>query len=99
MKELVVLVDKWARQRSIYEKGTPEGQLKKMAEEVIELALEMGDDCDDDWIKTELGDVFVTAIVLAKLKRWEPAECLELAYNKISKREGEMKNGVFVKNV
>ena len=105
MKDLIKQVDLWARERGIYEHGTAEGQLKKMIEEVIELkdeSVRMNFDknqAQTTHTQMELGDVFVTAIVFAKLHGWEPAECLELAVNKITKRHGEMKNGQFVKAV
>lgn len=104
MTELVELVDQWAREKGIYEKGTPEGQLKKMQEEVMELALELGASefispfTSEKNMKLELGDVFVTAIAMAGVLGFTPEECLGLAYDKISSRKGEMKDGQFVKS-
>ena len=50
-----------------------------------------------DNLKLEMGDIFVTLIILCKQLGITPAECLELAYNKISKRKGKTINGIFVK--
>lgn len=47
--------------------------------------------------KLEMGDVFVTLIILCKQLGIEPQRCLELAYEKIKNRKGETRNGVFYK--
>ena len=43
----------------------------------------------------ELGDVMVTLIVLSKQLNVDIVECLEMAYEKISKRKGKTVNGIF----
>ena len=48
-------------------------------------------------MKLEMGDIFVTLIILCKQLGITPADCLELAYNKISKRKGRTINGIFIK--
>lgn len=45
----------------------------------------------------EFGDVLVTLVVLAGQLGFHWDECLEKAYNKISKRKGKVINGIFVK--
>ena len=47
--------------------------------------------------KLELGDIVVTLIVLSKQMDIDIIECLQLAYNKISKRKGKTIDGIFVK--
>lgn len=47
--------------------------------------------------KLEMGDIFVTLIVLCKQLGIDCVECLEMAYEKISKRKGKTVNGLFVK--
>ena len=45
----------------------------------------------------EMGDIFVTLIILCKQLDIDPMYCLEEAYKKISKRKGKTINGTFVK--
>lgn len=47
--------------------------------------------------KLEMGDIFVTLIILCKQIGIDPVDCLSMAYEKISKRTGKTINGTFVK--
>ena len=46
----------------------------------------------------EMGDVFVTLIILCKQLGLDPLMCLDMAYKKISKRTGKTINGCFYKS-
>lgn len=48
-------------------------------------------------LKFEMGDIFVTLIILCKQLGIDPTECLSMAYEKISKRKGKTINGIFIK--
>lgn len=48
-------------------------------------------------MKLEMGDIFVTLIILCDQLNLEPIECLDRAYNKIKDRKGKTINGVFIK--
>lgn len=48
-------------------------------------------------LKLEMGDIFVTLIVLCNQLGIDCVECLDMAYEKISKRKGKTVNGLFVK--
>lgn len=50
-------------------------------------------------MQLEMGDIFVTLIVLCKQLDIDCVECLQLAYDKISKRKGIRitKDGIFIK--
>lgn len=48
-------------------------------------------------LKLEMGDIFVTLIILCEQIGIDPVECLSMAYEKISKRKGKTINGTFVK--
>lgn len=48
-------------------------------------------------LKLEMGDVFVTLIILCEQIGIDPEECLEMAYEKIKDRSGRTINGTFVK--
>lgn len=48
-------------------------------------------------LKLEMGDIFVTLIILCEDFGIDPVVCLSMAYEKISKRKGKTINGCFVK--
>ena len=99
MKDLNILKNKvliWAKKKGILDKATPKDQFTKTIEEVGEIAAGI---CRNDRSKIQdsIGDVAVTLIILAELYSMDFTECLDVAYNEISGRKGEMKDGVFVK--
>lgn len=53
----------------------------------------------DVWMsmKDEMGDVFVTLIILCEQIGIDPVECLSMAYEKIKDRRGKTLHGTFVK--
>ena len=58
----------------------------------IQVDKKMVEDC-----KLEMGDIFVTLIILCEQIGIDPVECLSMAYEKISKRKGKTINGQFIK--
>ena len=88
----------WAKEKEILEKSSPIKQMIKTEEEVLELerAIRMGNRPE---IIDGLGDVLVTLIIQAELNNLKLVDCLEVAYEVISKRTGKMVNGLFVKDV
>lgn len=112
-KELEELVIQWGKDKGILDKATPLAQAGKTKEEVEELieaceAQKEGKthfyNSKGVYVNTEeeisdaLGDVLVTIILGAKLQGLELIDCLQGAYNIISKRTGKMVDGVFVKD-
>jgi NTP pyrophosphatase (non-canonical NTP hydrolase) len=87
----------WAKDKGILESGTPVKQSYKTLEEVGELinAVSINDKAE---IKDALGDIIVTLIIQAKMQNLDLIDCVESAYNVISKRNGKMVNGTFVKD-
>lgn len=53
----------------------------------------------DVWMsmKDEMGDIFVTLIILCEQIGIDPVKCLSMAYEKIKGRSGKTINGTFVK--
>ncbi len=49
-------------------------------------------------LNLEMGDIFVTLIILCEQIGIDPVECLSMAYEKISKRKGKTINGQFIKS-
>lgn len=45
----------------------------------------------------EMGDIFVTLIILCEQLEMDPVDCLARAYGKIKDRKGKTINGVFIK--
>ena len=48
-------------------------------------------------MKLEMGDILVTLIILSAQLDIDLTECLEMAYEKISKRKGKTIDGLFIK--
>jgi NTP pyrophosphatase (non-canonical NTP hydrolase) len=96
-QELEVLVVEWAKEKGILEKATTIAQAGKTMEECTELMVAIARH-DDDEIIDALGDILVTIIIQAEMQGLSLTECLESAYNVISKRTGRMEKGQFVKD-
>ena len=94
--ELECAVIAWAEDKGIFDKGTPMAQALKTLEETTELCTAVNADNKEE-IKDALGDVMVTILIQAHMQNMSLEECLESAYNIISKRKGKMIDGQFVK--
>ena len=112
-KELEPLVILWAKEKGILEKATPLAQASKTEEEVNELleaCMAQQNNLENfinskgkqvntkEELKDALGDILVTIIIGAELQGLRLEDCLESAYNIISKRTGVMIDGQFVKD-
>ena len=95
--ELEALVIAWAHQKGILDNGTPRAQAMKTWEETDELITAI-DSNNKAEIEDALGDILVTIIMQAEMQGLKLTDCLESAYNVISKRTGKMVNGQFVKD-
>lgn len=95
MKALIDLVKQWAVDRNLIEGATPHAKFHKLIQECAELSDNMckGNDCSDD-----IGDILVVLIIIAEQLGLDLEECLDIAYNDIKDRTGQMINGVFVKD-
>ena len=95
MNTLIKKVEWWSRDRDLH-KGNSDKQLLKLFEEAGEVAEAYNKGYADE-LKIELGDVLVTLIVFAQQQDIDLHECLELAYDKIANRKGELVDGVYIK--
>ena len=95
--DLEKLVIEWAEDKGIFKNGTPLAQCRKTLEEVNELEVAIIND-DELEVIDALGDILVTIIIQAEMQGLNLTECLESAYNVISKRTGKMIDGQFVKD-
>lgn len=90
-------VIRWGAEKGILMKATPMSQAIKTLSEVEELlrAINSG---DLEETKDAYGDILVTIILGAELSGFDIEDCLQGAYDVISKRTGTMINGQFVKD-
>ena len=95
--ELEALTIAWAAQKGILKNATTMRQAEKTHEEVLELMAAIDDDNKEEIIDA-LGDILVTIIIQAEMQGLKLVDCLESAYNVISKRTGRMENGQFIKD-
>lgn len=105
-EELKKFVLEWADDKDLLHSENAEKQFMKFIEEVFEFKTE----CDISYyqgrvrkdlehnLRLEMGDVFVTLIILCDQIGIDPVECLSMAYKKISKRTGKTINGQFIKS-
>ncbi len=105
--ELKELVLEWADDKDLLHEENADKQFMKFIEEVFEFKTEMDNELsyndpyvDEavDRLKDEMGDIFVTLIILCEDLEIDPVVCLSMAYEKISKRHGRTINGTFVKS-
>lgn len=89
-------IRQWAKERGIYEKGDPKTQYIKLQEEAGELAKAILKN-DKNEIIDALGDCVVVLVNLSELCGYKLEDCINLAYEEIKNRKGEMKNGTFEK--
>lgn len=99
-------VEEWAKDKDLLHEENTDKQFMKFVEEVFEFKSEMDvyfdgaetlKSLNKEYMKDEMGDVFVTLIILCKQLDIDPVECLDMAYEKISKRKGKTVNGTFIK--
>lgn len=87
----------WAKDRGILDSATPERQFCKTLEEVSELLDAIQNDNTTE-VMDAIGDIMVTLIIQCSFWGVTLNDCLQDAYDVISKRSGKMVNGVFVKD-
>lgn len=99
-EEIATKVIEWGYAKGIIDntKEQVKAQLGKVQEELDELSVAVEYDEPLDAKKLELGDLYVTILMVSTCLSITPAEALEAAYNKISKRTGKVIDGVFVKD-
>lgn len=91
------LIREWATVRGLYEKGDAKTQYVKLQEEAGELAKALLKN-DEPEIIDAIGDIVVVLTNLSHLAGYKIEDCIQAAYDVISKRTGKMINGTFVKS-
>jgi NTP pyrophosphatase (non-canonical NTP hydrolase) len=87
----------WADERGLYDKGDVKTQYIKLMEETGEIGRAILKE-DTAELIDGIGDAVVVLTNLAELAGVPIEDCIQEAYNVISKRKGKMINGTFVKN-
>ena len=91
------LIRAWAKDRGLYDKGDVKTQTLKLMEEAGEICkATLKEDYDE--VLDGIGDCVVVLTNLAHLHGVEIEECIQMAYDVISKRTGKMVNGTFKKD-
>lgn len=94
--ELIEDIKQWGRDHGI---DNPDKQLLHCYEEVSEIGrMVIRGDKNREELMKEIGDAFVTLIILADIFNQDVFECMEKAFLKIQKRTGKTLNGNFIKS-
>jgi NTP pyrophosphatase (non-canonical NTP hydrolase) len=98
-KEGVTFEDirKWAQEKGIYDSGDLKTQTLKLVEESGELAQAVLNN-DLPEIEDAIGDAVVVLTSIAHLAGLKIEDCMQAAYDVITKRTGKMVDGTFVKD-
>lgn len=97
----------WAKDKDLLHEENAGKQFMKFVEEVFEFKTEMDnvlsytDPYVDEVVERmelEMGDSFVTLIILCSQLNLDPVSCLARAYEKIKDRTGKTINGQFIKS-
>ena len=96
-QNLFDLVRDWGKSKGIQQNASAKDQFCKTVEEVGEISECLSKGYDNNALKHEIGGAIVTLILLADIKGLDAEHCLMDEYLKISKRNGKMIDGVFVK--
>jgi len=91
------LIRDWAGTRGLYSKGDTKTQFCKLMEEAGELGRAILKD-DNPEFRDAIGDMVVVLTNLAHMGGTTIEDCIDEAYDVISKRTGKMVNGTFVKD-
>jgi NTP pyrophosphatase (non-canonical NTP hydrolase) len=87
----------WAKAKGILDNGDAKTQTVKLMEETGELAHGVLKR-DIEEVKDAIGDMIVVLTSIAYFHGLTVPECIQSAYDVISKRTGKMENGNFVKH-
>ena len=94
MLKLEKKIVEWHKARNLIEGSSDHQQFEKLLEEVEELRLNIMNSQD---ISDDVGDIIVVLINLCERNQLSLSECMNVAYNDIKDRRGQMVDGLFVK--
>ena len=94
MKDKEIL--EWAKERGILNPEFVNKQFMKVIEETGELAKSIIKD-DKEQQKDDLGDMYITIVILAEQLGHDLDRCIYEAFNTIKNRKGKLVDGSFIK--
>lgn len=112
MRELIQVINDWAREKGIFQKATPLAQMEKTFEECHELQEALYHQLNgahgytnskgkevitDEEIQDAIGDICVTLIIQCEMQGLDIEDCIQSAYDVIKDRKGKMVDGKFIK--
>ena len=97
MNKLIADIEQWGLDKGILPNPDKMAQYYKTCEEVAELDDAILTDNREEAIDA-IGDIVVTLIMQCSAWNTTLEECIQQAYDVISKRTGKMVNGQFVKD-
>jgi NTP pyrophosphatase (non-canonical NTP hydrolase) len=97
LEELETAILEWGAMKGILPDPVPGAQWSKTQEEVDELYDAIREE-DREEAMDAIGDIFVTLVMQTQAWDCTMEDCVQKAYDTISKRTGKMVNGVFVKD-
>jgi len=93
-EELIEDIIEWHYDRNLIDGSTDKDQFCKLIQECGELSDNL---CKGADIRDDIGDIMVVLINIAERNALTISECLNMAYEDIADRKGQMVDGVFVK--
>ena len=93
-EELIEDITEWHYDRNLIDGSTDKDQFCKLIQECGELSDNL---CKGADIRDDIGDIMVVLINIAERNALTISECLNMAYEDIKDRKGQMVDGVFVK--
>lgn len=91
-------IREWASEKGILQQSTIKKQFEKLIEEIEELRTSIKNENEEEF-KDAIGDCAVVLTNIAAIKGLNIEDCINSAYEIISKRTGKIINGKFVKDV
>jgi len=96
MNELTKKIMVCAVERDLH-KADPNKQMLKVVEEIGELAESLAKNDHNNTLDS-IGDSYITLVVISMQLGVDIETCVSIAYDEIKNRQGEMVNGVFIKD-
>jgi len=94
LSTLVAKIEQWHYDRNLIDGASDKDQVCKLIQEVGELSDNV---CKQRDVADDIGDCMVVLINIAVRNNLTLEHCLEVAYNDIKNRKGQMIDGIFVK--
>lgn len=95
LNKLTSDIEQWAKDRNL-DTADPNKQLLKLGEEFGELCQGQAKGKRDQ-VKDSIGDMYVVMTILSMQLGIDIRDCIDMAYDEIKDRKGQLVDGVFVK--